>query len=143
MVTHLSTGGMATSALAYFGRTEARRAIDTYLKYPETPIYPIRDSLGMVILSMLQQRTIDDPKLLQRLNDILIKESYSRHPLTRTMAAQRLSYFHNEKSYKRLKEMAATDPWSAPGPAGAGRVYGVRIIAQSALDGPIRQSQGK
>jgi hypothetical protein len=102
----LTSGSIATRALAYFGHSEARRVEDLYKS--QSPGL-VRNSLRMVLIDMLEMHTIDDPALLARAEYIFVNESYSHNEADRMLAATALSYIHHAQSADRLHQMAASD----------------------------------
>jgi hypothetical protein len=132
----LTTGGMATTALAYFGKTEAGHVVELY---DHTQNGSYKESLKMVILSMLSQRTIEDPALLDRLDTKFLEQTYSPHASVRTMAAMALSYFPDAKARGPLAFMAAHDPWVDKSARDHKPIFSIRDTAALALRGPISQ----
>jgi hypothetical protein len=102
----LTSGSIATHALAYFAHSEARRVEDLYKS--QSPGL-VRNSLRIVLIDMLEMHTIDDPALLARAEYIFVNESYSHNEADRILAATALSYFHDAQSVDRLHQLAASD----------------------------------
>jgi hypothetical protein len=132
----LMSGTMATSALAYFGRTEASHVVKLLDEAREGGY---KGALEMVVFGMLNNHTIDDPALLGRLETKFILQTYSPRASVRSNGAVGLSYFPDAKARNRLMDMAAHDPWVTTSRLDHKPEYSVRETAEMALRGPVSQ----
>ena len=104
----LTTGRMATSALGYFGHTEASRIIE-FFKRAQPGAY--KNSLEMTIFSMLHKKTIDSSSLRSEVEAILLRQSYSLPADRKTHGLYRdYRFYLDAYSRNRLTTLASSDP---------------------------------
>jgi hypothetical protein len=132
----LETGGMATTALAFFVRTEAPRVVQLYRRSQNDLSY--HTSSLTVILSMLTQGTISNAATMAEIREIFLNQALSPVPAERSDAANVLACFPDAAVRARLQDLAAHDPASVMSDADNRRRFFVREAAARALQGPIR-----